>query len=90
MAAEELTALLEEVEAKRPHPIPPGAVPTPTLEYRRTSQSGGYAGQTTRLADIDTEQLDAGTAQDVEQGSSVQGLRRPHPLAQICCATRLR
>ena len=30
-------------------------------------QSGGYAGQTTRLADIDTEQLDPGAAQDVEQ-----------------------
>ena len=27
-------------------------------------QSGGYAGQTTRLADIDTEQLDPGTAQE--------------------------
>jgi hypothetical protein len=30
-------------------------------------QSGGYAGQTSRLADIDTEQLDPGAAQEVEQ-----------------------
>jgi len=30
-------------------------------------QSGGYAGQTSRLADIDTDQLDPGTAQEVEQ-----------------------
>ena len=34
MATEELTALLEQVEAKRPNSIAPGAVPTPTLEYR--------------------------------------------------------
>jgi hypothetical protein len=30
-------------------------------------QSGGYAGQTSRLADIDTDQLDPGAAQEVEQ-----------------------
>lgn len=30
-------------------------------------QSGGYAGQTSRLADIDTELLDPGAAQEVEQ-----------------------
>jgi hypothetical protein len=30
-------------------------------------QSGGYAGQTVRLAEIDTEQLDPGAAQEVEQ-----------------------
>ena len=34
MAKEELTALLEEVEAKRPRSISPGTVPMPTLEYR--------------------------------------------------------
>jgi len=33
MAKEELTALLEHVEAKRPHTVPE-TVPTPTLEYR--------------------------------------------------------
>jgi hypothetical protein len=34
MAKEELTAMLEEVEAKRPRSVPPGTVPMPTLEYR--------------------------------------------------------
>jgi hypothetical protein len=34
MAKEELTALLEEIEAKRPHSVPPDTVPQPTLEYR--------------------------------------------------------
>jgi len=30
-------------------------------------QSGGYAGQTVRLADVDTTQLDPGAAQEIEQ-----------------------
>jgi hypothetical protein len=34
MAKEELTTLLENVEARRPHMVAPGTVPTPTLEYR--------------------------------------------------------
>jgi hypothetical protein len=29
-----LTALLEDIEAKRPHSVSPSTVPTPTLEYR--------------------------------------------------------
>ena len=34
MAKEELTALLEDIEAKRPHTVTASTVPTPTLEYR--------------------------------------------------------
>jgi hypothetical protein len=45
----------------------------------RTVGWGGYAGQTTRLADIDTEQLDPGTAQEVEQMAGELSARAQPP-----------
>jgi hypothetical protein len=42
-------------------------------------QSGGFAGQTTHLADIDTEQLDPAAAHDVEQLVKELGARAAQP-----------
>ena len=46
-------------------------------------QSGGFAGQTLRLADVDTEQLDPGAAHEIEQmvrDMTARPLQIPEPL----------
>ena len=52
-------------------------------------QSGGFSGQTLRLADFDTEQLDTSAAQDVEQ--MVRDMTaRPIPVSEPLGADLLR